>query len=162
MAAFKNEPEVWQRLDWMILRNGWACLYFKPEFLLIDTSWFRQERYRVLEFNCTTWVNEAAIHEDLKRRFRFGASYEATLEALKASLSEHDVTGGGLALVLHHFDAVEKKLGQAILAIFAEKARYHLLLGERVVTMVQVDDAHAKYDAVGAMPVVWNPHEWVK
>ncbi|MBF9252077.1 barstar family protein [Pontibacter sp. 172403-2] len=159
MAAFKNEPEEWQRPDWMILRNGWVSLYSKPEFLLIDMSWFRNQRYRVMEFDCATWKDDEALHADLKRRFRFPDAYGNNLNALKDSLAEVSVPGAGLVVVLHHFDAVEKKTAQAILEVFAENARFHLLLAERIITLVQVDDAQVKYDAVGATPVFWNRYE---
>jgi len=159
MAAFKNEPEEWQRLDWMILRNGWACLYSKPEFLLIDVSWFRKERYRVVEFDCSTWKDDEVMHADLKRRFRFPDAYGNNLNALRDSLTEVSVIGAGLVVVLHHFDAVDKKTGQAVLEIFAENARFHLLLAERIITLIQVDDAQVRYDAVGAIPVFWNQYE---
>lgn len=162
MAAFKNEPEEWQRLDWMILRNGWACLYSKPDFLLIDVSWFRKERYRVIEFDCSTWKDDEALHADLKRRFRFPDTYGNNFNALQDSLADVTVLGAGLVVVLHHFDAVEKKTAQAILDRFAENARFHLLLAERIITLIQVDEAQVKYDAVGATPVVWNRYEWLQ
>lgn len=161
MAVFKNEPEEWQRLDWAILQNGWACLYHRPEFLLIDIGWFRKERYRVIEFDCSKWTNDDAMHADLKLRFRLPESYGNNLHALKDSLSDFNITGAGLVVMLHHFDAVEKETGQLILDVLAANARFHMLLGERVLTLVQVDDAQAKYTSVAAKPLPWNPHEWV-
>ncbi|PRY11581.1 barstar (barnase inhibitor) [Pontibacter ummariensis] len=160
MAAFRNEPEEWQRLDWAILRNGWGRLYSKPDFLVVDVSWLRQRRYRVLEFDCATWADEQAMHTDLKQRFRFDESYGNNLDALRDGLADYNVFGAGLAVVLHHFDKVEKETGQAVLDVLAENARFHLLLGERVLTLVQVDDPKVNYKPVGGMPIAWNPQEW--
>ncbi|WP_347159786.1 barstar family protein [Pontibacter chitinilyticus] len=160
MAAFRNEPGEWQRLDWQILRNGWACLYHRPEFLLIDISWFRKERYRVVEFDCSRWGDEAAMQADLKLRFRLPESFDSNLDALKDSLTEFNITGAGLVVVLHHLDVVAQETAQALLDTLAENARYHLLIGERVLTLVQVDAAQATYTTAAAKPLPWNPHEW--
>ncbi|MCC9168900.1 barstar family protein [Pontibacter harenae] len=160
MAVFKNTPEEWQRLDWAILQNGWVQLYHKPDFLLIDVSWFRQQRYRVLEFDCGKWADLEAMHTELKQRFRFSESYGNNLNALRDSLSDYEVFGAGLVVVLHHFDTIAKQDAQALLDVFAENARRHMLLGERVLTLVQVDSPDTSYEPVGAMPVLWNPHEW--
>ncbi|WP_242916373.1 barstar family protein [Pontibacter liquoris] len=162
MAAFRNEPEEWQRLDWQILQNGWSCLYHRPEFLLIDIAWFRKERYRVLEFDCSKWTDKETLHTDLQLKFRLSTDYEShDLAALRNALAEYAITGGGLVVVLHHFDTVKRKTGQALLDVLAENARYHLLLGERVLTLVQLDKHEDKYTTPAASPLPWNPHEWL-
>jgi RNAse (barnase) inhibitor barstar len=161
MAVFRNEPEEWQRLDWSIMQHGYACLYHRPEFLLIDTTWFRKERYRVIEFDCSRWENDQAMHDDLKQKLRFPDHYKSDFGALKESLKELDITGKGTVLLLHHFDAVDKETAQILLDILARASQWHLLLGERLLTLLQVDDAEATYEPVGARPVLWNPHEWL-
>lgn len=161
MAVFKNEPEEWQRLDWSILQNGYACLYSRPEFLLIDISWFRKERYRVMEFDCSKWTDEETVHADLKQKLRFSDDYKSTFDALKESLKEISMTGKGMVLVLHHFDTVEKETAQILLHILAVASQWHLLLGERLLTLLQVDDPQVRYEPVGARAVAWNPHEWL-
>ena len=99
MAVFQNTPEEWQRLDWSILQNGYICLYSRMEFLLIDTMWFRKERYRVMELDCSRWVEEQEMHKELKQKLRFGDNYAATFSALKESLKEISITGKGMVLV---------------------------------------------------------------
>lgn len=162
MATFRNEPEEWQRLDWMILHNGWVSLYARPEFLLLDISWFRKERYRVSELDCAKWTDAVAMHADLKLKFRFPEDYGNSLKALKDNLSEVSIIGAGLVVVLHHFDKLEKSVAEDLLNILVESARFHLLLGERMIILAQVDDPKITYEPVGAMPVAWNPHEWLK
>jgi RNAse (barnase) inhibitor barstar len=161
MAVFRNEPEEWQRLDWAIMQHGYACLYHRPEFLLLDTAWFRKERYRVIEFDCNKWANDQAMHEDLKQRLRFKDTYKCDFSALKESQKEMDITGKGMVLLLHHFDTVDKETAQILLDILARAAQWHLLLGERLLTLLQVDDPEITYEPVGARPVRWNPHEWL-
>ncbi|MFD3002067.1 barstar family protein [Pontibacter toksunensis] len=161
MAVFENTPEEWQRLDWSILQNGYICLYSRQEFLLIDTMWFRKARYRVLEFDCTAWAEEQAMHDDLKQKLRFPDTYASTFGSLKESLKEITITGKGMVLLLHHFDQVEKETAQILLDILAKASQWHLLLGQRLLTLLQIDDPKVTYEPVGARPVVWNPHEWL-
>lgn len=161
MATFRNEPEEWQRLDWMILQNGWVSLYARPEFLLIDTAWFRKERYRVIELDCSKWVDDEAMYTDLKLRFRLPNNDASDMKALKAGLADTTILGAGLVIVLHQLDTLAKDKGQTLLQAFAESARFKMLLGERIITLAQVNDANISYDPVGALPVTWNPHEWL-
>ncbi|MHA6247066.1 barstar family protein [Pontibacter sp. CAU 1760] len=161
MAVFRNEPEEWQRLDWMILQSGYTCLYSRQEFLVRDMLWFRQERYRVLEFDCTTWKNEATLHMDLKQKLRFPERHSSNFDALHDSLKEISITGKGMVLVLHHLDAVHSETSQKLLNTLVVASQWHLLLGERLLTLVQVDDSEKTFEPVGARPVNWNPHEWL-
>ena len=108
MAVFRNEPEEWQRLDWAILQNGYACLYHRQEFLQLDVMWFRKERYRVIEFDCARWETDQLMHDDLKQKLRFLEYYGSNFNALNDCLRDIDITGKGTVLLLHHFDAVDK------------------------------------------------------
>jgi len=161
MAVFRNEPEEWQRLDWAILQNGYACLYHRQEFLQMDVMWFRKERYRVLEFDCARWESDQAMHEDLRQKLRFRDTYKSDFGSMKESLKEIDITGKGTVLLLHHVDSVGKETAQILLDTFARASQWHLLLGERLLTLLQVDDPGVIYEPVGARPVQWNPHEWL-
>lgn len=162
MAVFQNTPEEWQRLDWSILQNGYTCLYSRKEFLLIDISWFRKERYRVLEFDCSRWEeDEQKMHDELKQKLRLTDACGSNFDALEDSLKEVTITGKGMVLVLHHFDKVERKTAQDLLNILAGASQWHLLLGERLLTLLQVDSPRVTYEPVGAKPVAWNPHEWL-
>lgn len=161
MPVFQNTPDEWQRLDWSILQNGYTCLYSRPEFLLIDIGWFRKERYRVMEFDCSSWAEDQAMHDELKLKLRFPDTYASNFSALKENLKEISITGKGMVLVLHHFDTVENETAQILLDILAKASQWHLLLGERLLTLLQVDDAQITYEPVGARAVAWNPHEWL-
>ncbi|WP_161890275.1 barstar family protein [Pontibacter russatus] len=161
MAVFRNEPEEWQRLDWAILQNGYACLYHRQEFLQLDVMWFRKERYRVIEFDCAKWETDQAMHDELKQKLRFKDTYKSDFGSLKESLKDIDITGKGTVLLLHHFDAVDKETAQILLDILARASQWHLLLGERLLTLLQVEDPEVIYEPVGARQVEWNPHEWL-
>ncbi|WP_187260962.1 barstar family protein [Pontibacter beigongshangensis] len=159
MAVFRNVPEEWQRLDWILFQNGWVSLYMAKEILIADTFWFRGQRYRVLDLDCSHWSDEAAVHADLKIKFRFSDTYAHTLPSLRDSLSEHDVAGTGLVVVLHQFGKVPQQLGQSLLDVFADNSRLHMLRGERIITLVQVASRKSPYTAAGKSAVSWNPIE---
>jgi len=36
-----------------------------------------------------------------------------------------------------------------------------LLLGQRLLALVQSDDPRIRFERIGAVPVNWNPREWL-
>lgn len=69
----------------------------------------------------------------------------------------------GLVIVLRAFDAfsaVDRRIAQIILDIFANQARRAILIGHRIICLVQSNDPSLAFDPVGAMPVMWNDAEW--
>ncbi|TXK37653.1 barstar family protein [Pontibacter qinzhouensis] len=159
MAAFRNVPEEWQRLDWILFQNGWVSLYQRKEILIADISWFRSQRYRVIDFDCSKWADEHAAHSDLKAKFHFPDSYANTPGALRDALAAHDITGIGQVVVLHQFDAVDQELGQSLLNSFADSARLHMLRGERLLVLAQLNTPENSYITAGKSTVSWNPLE---
>ena len=52
LVVFRNEPEEFQRLDWMLLQDGAVTLYFRPQMLVEDVEWLKRHDYRVNSFEC--------------------------------------------------------------------------------------------------------------
>ena len=48
-----------------------------------------------------------------------------------------------------------------MLDILAGQARTAILIGNRVICLVQSNDPQLTFDPVGAMPVMWNDAEWL-
>jgi len=71
MAIFRNEPEVFQRLDWMLLQNGAVTLYFRPQVLVEDVEWLKRHDYRVDSFECSIWDSESEMHKALSHGLEF-------------------------------------------------------------------------------------------
>ena len=82
MATFKNNPDEWQRLDWAILKNGSASLYWKMEILETDLTWFKSNNYSIVVFDCKTWTSENEMHKQLKSKFIFPDYYGENWDAL--------------------------------------------------------------------------------
>lgn len=70
----------------------------------------------------------------------------------------------GLVIVLRAFEAftaVDPRTAQNMLDIFADQARCAILIGHRIICLVQSNDPRLAFEPVGAMPVMWNDAEWL-
>ena len=163
---FRNRrSREWQRSDWKLLQNSPIALYYRAEILTEDLAWLRTQSYVVDEFDCCGWGSEAHFHTDLARRLAFPDYYGCNLNALKDFMGDIDVPdSGGRAVVLRRFDTFaqrESAIAYHILDITALTAWRFLLIGRRLLILVQSDDTRIVFDVVGAHPVIWNPREWL-
>jgi hypothetical protein len=168
MAFFKRKekvPDETQRLDWKLLERGAVALYHKSGVLSADLGWLRQHGYRVHELNAGAWNTPEAFHADVQRALAFPPYYAKNLASWIDCLPEIDVPDeGGLALVFRRYDAFAKaqpQLAQTILDSLESTSRRFLLTGRRLLALVQSDDPRIWFERVGAMPVTWNPREWL-
>lgn len=164
-AAFGDEPETQARLDWRLFQNGAVALYHRHQVLAEDTAWLVGSGYRLHELDAARWPNARAFHEDAKRVFGFADHYAYNLASLVDELAELEIAPGGAMLVqVKHYDRfvkAEPHLAQSILDALETTSRRLLLRGRRLLTQIQSDDPRIKFERVGAMPVNWNPREWL-
>ena len=161
MAAFQNNLDISQRIDWKIFQNGWTCLYWRQEVLKKDLDWFRKENFEVITFDCSNWEQSEKIHEALKRQLHFPEFYGKNLEALNDCLSELKINDSGIVIVFEHFQFVEKNYAYQLLDVLANNSREHILFGRKLLTLIQVEDPNYHTDPIGACPVLWNNSEWL-
>ena len=74
--------------------------------------------------------------------------------------------GGHIAPVSYtHLDVYKRQVdpgtAQIVLDILARQARGALLIGHRLICLVQSNDPQLSFEPVGAMPVAWNDAEWL-
>jgi RNAse (barnase) inhibitor barstar len=161
MAIFQNTPEEWQRLDYKIFLNGWTSLYWQHAILNNDIRWFKAESYKIIEFDCSKWSDLNQLHDDLKDSLRFPDYYGKNFNALNDCLYDIEITETGLLIVFLHFDCLEKVIAHNLLSIFTDSSRQHILFGQRLLTLVQVDDPNYKIEGIGTCAVSWNDAEWL-
>jgi RNAse (barnase) inhibitor barstar len=165
MASFTQDPEEWQRLDWRLLEGSAITLYFQNAVLEADAAWLAAHDYRVLTLRAGGCRSSADLLNELGTLLGFPEYYGRNLDAFNDCLSDLDVPQrGGLALVLHQFDAfarLDPYCAQAVLDICAKSSRRFLLTGQRFVVLVQSDDPRIAFEPVGARVVAWNPQEWL-
>lgn len=112
------------------------------------------------------------MHDDIASGLCFPDYYGHNLNALNDCM--RDVSSGdygwdaeaetGLVIVLRAFDAftrVDRPTAQILLDIFARQAGRAMLIGHRIICLVQSNDSQLAFDPVGAMPVMWNDAEWL-
>jgi RNAse (barnase) inhibitor barstar len=173
MAVFITNEVNDQRLDWTILRDGGIALYLRTEILVDDVNWLKLNGYRIVSFETADWLSEDQLHDSLKAELSFPAYYGNNLNALDECMSDDLVVPdtGGLVLVLNHYDHFikadlrcglnETSTAEIVLDIFARAVRYHMLLGRRLLILVQSDDPRIKFGRLGGMPASWNSREWL-
>jgi RNAse (barnase) inhibitor barstar len=112
MTNFKaNEVNDEQR-DWIVLRDGGVCLYWRQEILADDVDWLKSNGYKSIFFDAADWQStrdwesENLMHESLKAQLSFPEHYGKNLDALDECMLDDLVVpdSGGLALVLTHYD----------------------------------------------------------
>lgn len=168
MAFFKRKekaPAEPQRLDWRLLERGAIALYYRSSVLSADLGWFRQAKYVVHEMNGAAWTTAESFHADAQRSLGFPEYYAKNLASWIDCLAELPVPDdGGTVIVFRRFDVLAKthpQLAQTILDSIESTSRRFLLTGRRLLALVQSDDPRIRFERVGALPVTWNPREWV-
>lgn len=161
MSGFKNNPVDLQRLDYRIFQNGWSSLYWRENILDSDIEWFKNERFRIIEFDCTSWTTETNIHKDIMNKLEFPEYYGGNLNALNDCLSDFEFNDAGALIVFRHFQFVERDLAHSLLDIFANNSRRDILFGDKLLTLVQVDNPDYSIEPVGDCPILWNEAEWL-
>ncbi len=165
-AAFGDLPTDRERLDWLLFQNGGVVLYHKQQILAEHAAWLVREGYQLRELDAHGWKDARAFHEDVKRVFAFPSHYTNNLASLVDALAELDVPpGGAVAVQMRRYDRfakTEPHLAWSVLDALETTSRRLLLTGRRLLTLVQSDDPRIKFERVGAMPVNWNPREWLE
>ncbi len=70
---------------------------------------------------------------------------------------------GGLVLCFLRYDllnAAKPEFAQGVLDIIESNSRDHLLLGRRLLALVQSDDPRIRFEPLGARAAHWNRREW--
>jgi RNAse (barnase) inhibitor barstar len=165
MAIFRNEPDEFQRLDWLLLQSGAVTLYFRPQVLAEDVEWLKQNHYRVDTFDCSVWLSVSEMHEGLSCGLEFPDYYGCNLNALNDCLADLEVSeAGGRVVVFNRYDSFAARFSEiawSILDIMEINSRRLLLFGRRLIVLVQSDDPETSFERVGGRSVMWNPREWL-
>ena len=161
----EKRPTEVERLDWRLLERGAIALYHKAPVLSQDLAWFRQQGYRVHELDASRWCTAEEFHGDVQRILSFPDYYARNLAAWLDFLGELAVPDeSGVVLLFRRYDAfarLQPQLSQTILDSIECTSRRFLLTGRRLIALVQSDDPRIRFERVGALPVTWNPHEWL-
>jgi RNAse (barnase) inhibitor barstar len=164
-AADRGERLDPHRLDVRLLQNGAVTLYYKHAILTEDAAWFEQAGYTAYVLDAARWTTPADFHAEAKRVLGFPDYYGSNLAAWVDCLGDLNVPhDGGLVIQLRHYDVfarAQPQLAHTILDSIESASRKALISGRRLLALVQSDDPRIRFERVGALPVTWNPREWL-
>ena len=151
-APSRAERPPLERLDVQLLQSSAVTLYHKHMLLAQDLSCLQQFGYRVYTLDAALWKAPADFHADAKRELAMPEYYVPNLASWIDCLAELDIpeTGRGpCASSSPGLDSIESA------------SRRFLLLGRWLLALVQSDDPRIRFERIGAVPVNWNPREWL-
>lgn len=164
MAVFdKLDREMFNRLDWNILKNGAISLYLKPSILETDCVWFREHDYHLYFFDCTQWKTQEDFYDAAKITLHLPDYCGGNLDSFNDCLYSIDIPQEGDAVIIFsRFDAFWQRwrtFSAEILDIFEKHSRQFLLFGCRLIVLIQSDHPNISFQPLGACPVLLNPTE---
>jgi len=164
-APSRAERPPLERLDVQLLQSSAVTLYHKHTLLAQDVSCLQQFGYRVYALDAALWKGAVDFHAEAKRVLVFPEYYSANLASWIDCLGEIDVPEeGGVVIQLKHFDAfarTDPQFAHTLLDSIESASRRFLLGGRRLLALVQSDDPRIRFERIGAVPVNWNPREWL-
>ena len=170
MATWDADAETTQPVDYRLAQNTFVTMFWSSQLLDETVEWLRSHGYDVVEFDAGAWESDADMYDDVSSGLNFPDRFGRNLDALNDCM--RDVASGdygwrpaatGLVIVLRAFDAftaVDPRTAQTMLDVFAGRARGAILIGYRLICLVQSNDPRLAFEPVGAMPVMWNDAEW--
>ena len=140
-------------------------LYHRPVVLTEDSAWLRGHGYDVHVLEAIHWTSGPAFFDGLYRALGLPEYFARNLAGWLDALAELPTPASGcVALEFRHFDTfarADRPLAQAVLDGIESTSRRLLLTGRRLIALVQCDDPRIRFERVGAVPVNWNPREWL-
>jgi hypothetical protein len=171
VASWNTDAETSHPVDYRLVHNTFVTMFWQPSILDETVEWLLQHRYDVVSFDAASWTRPDDMYDDVARGLNFPDYFGRNLDALKDCMRDvascdygwsPDATG--LVIVLSAFDAfasADRRTAQMMLDIFAEQARSAILIGNRIICLVQSNDPRLTFEPVGAMEVMWNEAEWL-
>jgi RNAse (barnase) inhibitor barstar len=171
MASWDSDAETSHPVDYRLVHNTFVTMFWKASILDQTLEWLVQHGYDVVTFDAGSWHSPSEMFDDVAQRLGFPDYFGRNLNAFNDCMRDvasgdygwrHDATG--IVIVLRAFDAfaaVDRQTAQAVLDIFAAQARSAILIGNRMICLVQSNNPRLSFEPVGAMPVMWNDTEWL-
>jgi hypothetical protein len=170
MPWFDADPALATDRAFLLLRNSAVSLFRRPEVLDETLAWLSDHGYQLVRLDAAAWTTQAGFHRDVKAALDFPDYYGHNLDAFNDCMRDvtmysygasRDATGTVFVFTGYDaFTAREPRAAQVILDVIAGAARRAMLVGHRMLCLVQSNDPDLSFAEVGATPVLWNPAEW--
>lgn len=153
-----------------LMGPSFVRLFYRRSVLNETLDRLSEFGYEIVTFDAARWNDEDDFHEDVARELDFPDYYGANIPAFGDSLRPIVASGhvrnpnaAGLIIVITGYDKFAKshaEIAWEIIDEFAQRARMAMLIGNRMLCLLQSDDPDIKFAPVGATPVLWNFTEW--
>ncbi len=165
MAPFSENDTG--RLDWQLMQNGAVTLYFRTAILEGDLAWLGDHSYRIQTIDCddlAAFYRQVSHVLKFKEQFGYG-EWMGNLDALNDALRHLEIDpGSGVVLCFLRYDLLRTaspELAEGVLDVIEWNSRDYLLLGRRLLALVQSDDPRIQFHPLGARAAGWNRREWL-
>jgi Barstar (barnase inhibitor) len=169
VPSFDLDTDLSGDRAYRLVLNGAVTLFWRHEVLDDTTTWLADHGYQLFRLDAAAWTTQADFHRDIKAALSFPDHYGDNLDAFNDCVGDvatygygADQKATGTVLVFTGYDAFtrhEPHTAQTILDILADRARFAMLFGHRMLTLVQSNDPEVTFGPVGATPVGWNEAE---
>lgn len=164
MPSFDLDTNLAEDRAYQLARTGPVTLF--RQTLGETTAWLSEHGYQIVRLHAGDWQTQADFHRAIKSALDFPDYYGNNLDALNDCMSEvatydygaaKDATGTVLVFTAYDaFAAREPRVAQVILDIIAQTARVAMMVGHRMLCLVQSNDPAISFDPVGAAAVRWH------
>ncbi len=157
----KQFPQIFD-----LFKNGGVVLYNRPELLIKMEEQLKNAGYLVHESNCEQKPQKESLLLEIVQslpipQFHPNVNLDGFNDYLRyLEFSKHK----GIVIIIknfHLFYKSDRKWAYAIADIFAQQHRSHLLMGNRLLTILQSDDPRLdqKIGSIGGYEPRWNTVE---
>lgn len=160
-----SSPEV----DWFLIRERVVTLFWRERLLDDALAELRAMGYKVVDLDASASADAQAFLVAIGVALDFPDFYGENLDALNDCLRDvatldygSDPDSTGTVVAFRHYDRIvsmDAKRAEAVLDIFTDRARDGLLIGHRMMVLVQSDDPDLSFGPLGAQSAGWNQHE---
>lgn len=145
MSTFKESPELYKRIDYQVVRNGFIRFYQNTGELGKDVIALDQFGYTITEFNCNGISN---LLEQFNEYFHFPSYFRNNPDAFNDCLEDINISGIGLVIVLRNLDNLKKEDGETVLEILVKQAQMNFIIGKRLLILAHSSGVGFRMESV--------------
>jgi hypothetical protein len=158
-------------IDYFLIRDGVVTLFWRERLFEDALAELRAMGYKVVELDAAASVDVQAFLVAVGKAFDFPDYYGRNLDALNDCLRDvatfdygSDPDSTGTVVAFRHYDRIvsmDASRAEAVLDILTDRARDGLLIGHRMMVLIQSDDPDLSFGPLGAQSARWNQREWM-
>ena len=171
MPSFPNDPDTSLRLDFQLMRDGPVTLFWRQTYFDDALAWLRGAGYNVAEIDVPEGQDEGVVGVEFAKALGFPMPWPNLnfhvltrgLQEWKKRAYEAEATLAGTVVALRHYDRFATRdidKANAVLQVLASDSWRDVVVGRRMMVVVQTDDPDFAADRPLGPKAKWNPGEW--